>query len=103
MIDSSLFTVEKLIESMLDIENNVWRGEVMIKVNHKQRNGPAGCVVQIRNSFLRYSKGPMQGYFWDVYGDDFLTPELAILSLMQAPIPPFLIEKSVWEKRHTCK
>ena len=37
--------------------------------------------------FLRFSKGPNQGYFWDVYGDDFQTLELAIVALSKAPAP----------------
>lgn len=37
---------------------------------------------------LRYSKGPLQGYSWDVYGDDFHSPELALVALSQAPPPP---------------
>lgn len=37
---------------------------------------------------LRYSCGPKQGHFWDVYGDDYLTEELAIEAinwLMRTP------------------
>lgn len=37
---------------------------------------------------LRYSRGPLQGYFWDVYGDDFHFPELALVALSVAPAPP---------------
>lgn len=37
--------------------------------------------------FLRYSKGPKQGYFWDIYGDDMHSIELAVLALSQAPAP----------------
>jgi hypothetical protein len=39
------------------------------------------------NTFLRYSCGPAQGFFWDVYGDDMQTVELAVLALSKAPIP----------------
>lgn len=35
---------------------------------------------------LRYSQGPKQGFFWDLYGDDF-SQELAIIALSQAPYP----------------
>lgn len=38
--------------------------------------------------FLRHSKGPLQGYFWDMYGDDFLKPELALWALAHASAPP---------------
>jgi hypothetical protein len=37
--------------------------------------------------YLRYSKGPIQGYFWDIYGDDFLEVELAIVALSKASAP----------------
>lgn len=37
--------------------------------------------------FLRHSNGPLQGFSWDIYGDDFQTVELAILALSQAPVP----------------
>lgn len=37
--------------------------------------------------FLRYSKGPKQGYFWDIYGDDMDSIELAVFALSQAPAP----------------
>jgi len=37
--------------------------------------------------FLRHSAGPLQGFFWDIYGDDFQSVELALLALAQAPVP----------------
>lgn len=37
---------------------------------------------------LRYSRGPLQGVSWDSYGDDFHSPELALVALSQAPAPP---------------
>ncbi len=51
-------------------------------------------TVQIRfNSgsdyppFLRYSRGPLQCYFWDVYGEDFHSIEVALVALSRAPAP----------------
>lgn len=38
--------------------------------------------------FLRHSKGPRQGFGWDIYGDDLLNMPLAIIALSQAPAPP---------------
>ena len=38
--------------------------------------------------YLRYSNGPLQGTFWDVYGDDFHTPELALVMLSRSQPPP---------------
>ena len=40
--------------------------------------------------FLRYSAGPKQGFFWDIYGDDFCNAELAIIALSQAPAPRYV-------------
>ena len=37
--------------------------------------------------FLRYSHGPKQGYFWDIYGDYMHSIELAVFALSQAPAP----------------
>lgn len=37
--------------------------------------------------FLRHSCGPKQGFFWDIYGDDLQSIEIAILALSQAPCP----------------
>lgn len=36
---------------------------------------------------LRHSCGPKQGFFWDIYGDDMMNVELALLALMRAPAP----------------
>lgn len=38
-------------------------------------------------SYLRYSKGPVQGFFWDSYGDDLQSFEIAVIALSQAPAP----------------
>jgi len=37
--------------------------------------------------FLRYSHGPKQGFFWDLYGDNLQSVPLAILAMSQAPSP----------------
>lgn len=37
--------------------------------------------------FLRYSCGPKQCFFWDIYGDDMQSVELAIIALSNAPYP----------------
>lgn len=37
---------------------------------------------------MRYSKGPGQGFFWDVYGDHMLNVTMAVLALSQAHRPP---------------
>lgn len=40
--------------------------------------------------FLRYSHGPKQGFFWDIYGDDMQNAELALIALTQAPAPRYV-------------
>lgn len=39
---------------------------------------------------LRYSRGPKQGFFWDIYGEDMQTVELAVVALSQAPTPRYV-------------
>ena len=98
MIDLSLFTVESLVAAMLDDRHgNVdpWRKHAEILPAYVPPFADPGAQPQVRvrlgNSFLRYSCGPGGGFFWDVYGDDFLTPELALLALYRAPVPPTLL------------
>lgn len=79
----------KLIELILD-QN--WHKECEIIQNHKYRDGSEAKVLikypnEHQDVFLRYSQGPKQGYFWDIYGADFMKVELAILALSKAPIP----------------
>lgn len=91
MIDPRLFTVERLLATMLhDSHGNrsMWRKHAEILPNHAVGQERPRCVVRFDTSFLRYSKGPQQGFFWDFYPDDMQTPELALLALLQAPVPP---------------
>lgn len=79
----------KLVALVLD-QN--WHKECEIIQNHKYRDGSEVKVLikypnEHQDTFLRYSKGHKQCYFWDVYGNDFNTVELAILALSKAPIP----------------
>ncbi len=51
------------------------------------------CQVRYRYEsgetvFLRYGKGPLQGYFWDGYGEDMHSPEMALVAISQSPAPP---------------
>lgn len=41
-----------------------------------------------RPLWLRHSKGPKQGHFWDMYGDDYQTEALARLAIAEAPLKP---------------
>lgn len=100
MIDPKLFTVESLLKEFFDDtfgNVNAWRKHAEIVPKHMPRFPDAEthprCVVRLGDSFLRYSEGPRQGVFWDMYGDDFLTPELALIALLQAPVPPWLVRR----------
>lgn len=96
MIDPKLFTVERLLAAMLDDRHgniDVWRKRAEIVPAYVSPHAPEGtrprCVVRFDTSFLCYSKGPAQGYHWDM-----LTPELALLALLRAPVPPWLVKPS---------
>lgn len=87
------FSIEGLIKLLLDQEwhkkcdiipdymppypDEKTRPSVQVKYNDESEYPP----------FLRYSKGPKQGFFWDIYGEDMLSVELAIVALSQAPYP----------------
>jgi hypothetical protein len=100
VVDPSLFTVERLLNAMFDdVRGNVdaWRKRAEIIPNHMppyphEDTRPA-CVVRLEESFLRYSAGPRQGYIWDMYGDDMISPEMALLALLRAPVPPWLVKR----------
>lgn len=109
MIDPKLFTVERLLETFLNDcygNRDKWRANAEIVPNYVSPHAPPGesprCVVRYKHphddgySFLRHSKGPRQGHSWDVYGDDYQTPELAFMALLDAVVPPCLLDKSVW-------
>jgi len=84
--------VEKLVKYLL---NQSWHAECKIIPDYMPpypSKGTRPTVVvmfpnQFENVFLRYSCGPAQGFFWDIYGDDMQCVELAILALSQAPVP----------------
>jgi hypothetical protein len=86
------FNPEKLIELLLDQK---WQRECVIIPDYMPPYPHAdtrpSVVVKYPNEFedvfLRYSQGPHQGYFWDIFGDDLMTIELAIFALHKAPIP----------------
>lgn len=85
------FSMRRLVNIMLD---QLWQHECEI-IEHYMPPYPSAtttprCVIRhIGNGevFLRHSRGPLQGFFWDVYGEDFHTPELALWALAHAPAP----------------
>lgn len=107
MIDCNMFTVQGLLEALLcdpsemnrDMHNDTWRVYCEIIPEHKAQNGKLKCVVRCGDVFLRHSYGPKQGYFWDAYGDDFLTPELALMALLHAPVPQRFLRAHIHKRR----
>ena len=54
------------------------RPKVVVKFDYFDKEHPA---------YLRYSLGPAQGFFWDIYPDDMQEPELAVIAISKAPYP----------------
>lgn len=105
MINPKIFDIKRLINEMLHTSHgnvNQWWSLAEIIPNwmppHPLKDTQPKCVVKCGDSFLRHSKGPLQGHSWDMYGDDYLNPELALIALSQAPVPPSFIDRKVWNK-----
>lgn len=106
MIDPKLFNPEELVARLLATDKHPWRAYVEILVGeHWTRTGlgtreltGTKVLVRIAGCFLRYSCGPRQGFFWDIYGDDFQTPELALLAISQAPTSPSFMRNPTGEE-----
>lgn len=89
MIDEKLFTVRGLLDALLsdaqfktDMHGDTWRKYCEIIPDESDARGKKIVVVRCREAYLRYSKGPKQGFFWDMYGDDMMTPEMALVALL---------------------
>jgi hypothetical protein len=96
-IDPSLFTVDKLLDALLyDLGGNInaWRREAEIIPDYMPpypcTDTKPSCEVRIGNSFLRREG---RFLFWDMYGTDFGTPEEALLALLNAPVPPWMLQR----------
>lgn len=92
-MDAALFDSAKLINVLL---THHWMHECRIIPDYMPPFPSADtrptCQIHYvykdgSDTGLRYSKGPLQGFFWDIYGDDFHSPELALVALSQAPPP----------------
>jgi hypothetical protein len=101
MIDHLLFSREKLISELLRLDQweYHWRRNLVIVPNYMppypRKETTFRCVVKFECSdlsnlaiFLRHSAGPRQGFFWDLYGDDFYNVNLALMACLEAPPPP---------------
>lgn len=94
MIAPEMFNLGELVAAVLESNGNegAWRQYCEIIPRYMppfpSPDTRPRCVVRCGESFLRHSKGPRQGHGWDVYGDDYITPELAIIALGEAGPPP---------------
>lgn len=98
LLDFNKIDKTNLINQLLRDQNHVgWRFYVDIVPNYMppypRADTEPKCVIEYRMTgrdslYLRYSNGPAQGYFWDIYGDDFHSPELALVALHHASMPP---------------
>lgn len=82
------------------MSNREWRDNCEIIEGYKPPHGDNVRAFVVRHNptgmFLRYSKGPLQGHFWDIYGDDYHTHGLANHALYSAPPPPRAAESQLW-------
>jgi hypothetical protein len=92
--DPAQFDMSKLVRLLL---TQHWMHECQIVPEYmppfpNEETRPTCQVRYIYDSgeptFLRYSGGPLQGYFWDIYGDDMHSPELALVAISNSPAPP---------------
>lgn len=103
-LDVSILNLGKLVETLFDLEDHPWRASVEI-IPEYMPTYPAPstkpiCAIRFtdnhnNHSFLRYSKGPGMGCFWDCYGDDFHSPELALRAILLAPTPRAALNSEV--------
>lgn len=86
--DASKLDTQKLVNLLL---TQVWQHHCEIIPDYMppfpREDTQPTCVIKHGEQFLRYSNGPLQGFFWDMYGDDFHSPELAIVALSQCQPP----------------
>lgn len=92
--DPAQFNLSKLINRLL---TQHWMHECQIVPDYtppfpREDTRPTCRVRYVYENgeatYLRYSKGPLQGYFWDLYGDDMHSPELALIAISNSPAPP---------------
>ena len=87
------FDHNKLVRCILD---EPWHNDCEIIVDYMPPfpNPDTKPTIQVKYNdgseyppHLRYSRGPKQGFFWDIYGEDMYSVELAIVAISQAPAP----------------
>jgi hypothetical protein len=106
MIDKTKIDGQKLINMMLDDvcgNLNKWWSRVEFVENYMPRfpredTKPTKVSVKCGENFLRHIG--FGRYIWDMhYGKDseFGTQENALLCLMNAPVPPWLLSAELWK------
>lgn len=99
MIDPSLFTAETLLKVVLEARDTPWLNEITIIPKYMppypRPDTRPSCVVSYPFTDPRdgeqdqcFLRRKFKGHFWDIYGDDYLTPERALLAILEAPPPP---------------
>lgn len=114
MIDPKQFTVEQIIDAFFGDIDSDWGHEDWWKryaviipdwmPKYPRNDTTPICVVRFCSSYLRHSKGPRQGHFWDSYPDDYHNVGLALRALFEAPIAKELINggikcRDLWEQK----
>lgn len=98
-IDASSFSMATLLDCLMRDwrHGSNWRRRAVIIREYMPPCPSADtlpkCVVKLGGSFLRHSAGPSQGHFWDLYGDDYHSPEMALLALIESEPPPWLLKR----------
>ena len=112
MIDRSKIDTEKLLSIILDDccgNINKWWDAVEIIVDYMPSDTaantrPTKCSLKCGGLFLRDLGWGR--FIWDAhYGQEseLHSPENAVLVLMQAPVPPFLLKPDIWQTKGTVK
>ncbi len=88
-MDLPPFNTDKLIKTLL---SEHWHKHCEIIPDymppHPHKDTRPTVKVKCGEWFLRCSHGPIQGYFWDIYGDDLSCVEYAIIALSKSQAPP---------------
>lgn len=82
------------LSAILDAYTNPWHCHVEVVEGYMPPSPRPDTkpTIQARwgNYYLRRGGGSFQPWFWDVYGEEFLTVQHAWLAVAQAPAPPRL-------------
>ncbi len=94
MIDNVKTDIETFIKFICRLYGNEWYENLSIELVDL----PGGKRLVLKhnnpkenntNWYLRFSAGPRQGYFWDMYGEDLQSYEMVLWILCQKlPRPP---------------